>query len=39
MELSSEKGASNWLTTLLIEEFSFSLHKGAFTDALTLEYS
>ena len=34
MEVASERGASNWLTSLPIEEFGFCLHKGAFTDAL-----
>ena len=38
MDLASEKGASNWLTTLPIQEFGFSLHKGAFADALALRY-
>ena len=38
MELASERGASNWLTSLPIEEFGFCLHKGAFTDALVLRY-
>ncbi|KAF3980765.1 MAG: hypothetical protein HFP76_00405 [Methylococcales symbiont of Iophon sp. n. MRB-2018] len=38
MELASEKGASNWLTSLPIEEFGFCLHKGAFMDALALRY-
>ena len=38
MDLASERGASNWLTALPIEEFGFSLHKGAFTDALALRY-
>jgi hypothetical protein len=38
MELAAERGASNWLTTLPIDEFGFSLHKGAFTDALALRY-
>ena len=36
--LAEEKGASSWLTTLPIEEHSFSLHKGAFSDALALRY-
>ena len=27
LELASEKGASTWLTTLLVEEFGFTLHK------------
>ena len=38
MDLSQEKGASNWLTTLPVEEFGFHLHKGAFRDALALRY-
>ena len=38
MELASEKGASTWLTTLLVEEFGFTLHKSAFHDALALRY-
>ena len=38
MDLSQEKGASNWLTMLPVEEFGFSLHKGAFRDALALRY-
>ena len=38
MELASKKGASNWLTTFPIEEFGFSLHKGAFANALALRY-
>lgn len=33
-----EKGASTWLTSLPLEEFGFSLHKGAFRDALALCY-
>ena len=36
--LAEEKGASSWLTTLPIEEHGFSLHKGAFSDALALWY-
>ena len=39
MEVSSEKGASTWLSTLLIEEHGFALHKGAFRDALFLNQS
>ena len=39
MHLSQEKGTSNWLTVLPIEEFGFSLHKGAFRNALALRYS
>ena len=38
MVLAQEKGASNWLTTLPVEEFGFCLHKGAFRDALALRY-
>ena len=36
--LASERGPSNWLTCLPIEKFGFSLHKGAFVDALSLHY-
>ena len=38
MDLAQEKGASTWLTVLAVEEFGFSLHKGAFRDALALRY-
>ena len=38
MDLCQEKGASNWLTVLLIEEYGFTLHKTAFRDALALRY-
>ena len=38
MDLSMEKGASNWLTVLPVDEFGFTLHKGAFRDALALHY-
>ena len=38
MNLASEKGASNWLTTLPIDEHGFALHKGAFHDAMALRY-
>ena len=38
MEVSSEKGASSWLSTLLIAEHGFTLHKGEFRDALCLRY-
>ena len=38
LDLASERGASNWLTSLPITEFGFSLHKGAFVDALCLRY-
>ena len=36
--MSSEKGALPWLSVLPIEEHGFSLHRGAFCDALCLRY-
>ena len=36
--LASEKGASSWLTALPLQQHGFSLHKGAFRDALCLRY-
>ena len=33
-ELAREKGSSSWLTVLPIESHGFSLHKGAFRDAI-----
>ena len=39
MDLSMEKGASNWLTVLpVVDEFGFTLHKITFRDALALRY-
>ena len=38
MDLAQEKGASNWLTKLPIDENGFTLHKGAIRDALALRY-
>ena len=38
MSFTQEKGASSWLTAHLIEEFGFTLHKGAFRDAIVLRY-
>ena len=38
MTTSTEKGTSSWLSTLPIEEHGFTLHKGAFRDALCLRY-
>ena len=38
VEISSEKGASSWLTALPIEEHGFLLHKGEFHDAMQLRY-
>ena len=37
-ELAQEKGASIWLSSLPLNEHGFSLHKGAFRDALALRY-
>ena len=38
MELSKEKGASTWLSSLPIDDHGFALHKSAFRDALSLRY-
>ena len=38
MDLAQEKGASSWPSALPHEEFGFTLHKGAFRDALALRY-
>ena len=38
MDLAQEKGASSWLTSLPLEEFGLTLHKGAFRDAIALRY-
>ena len=38
IELASEKGASNWLTVIPIDEMGFTLNKGEFRDALKLRY-
>ena len=38
VELASEKGASNWLTVISIDEMGFSLNKGEFRDTLKLRY-
>ena len=38
VNLSKEKGASSWLTTLLLKTHGFTLHKQAFRDALSLRY-
>ena len=38
IELASEKGVSNWLTVLPLQEHNFSLHKTAFHDAVALRY-
>ena len=34
----TKTGASSWLTALPVEEHGFSLHKGAFRDAICLCY-
>ena len=36
VELASEKGASNWLTVIPIDEMSLTLNKGKIRDALKL---
>ena len=38
MILASERGAFYWLTTLLLAEHGFTLHKSALQDALALRY-
>ena len=35
-ELAQEKGGSNWLTALPLNKHGFTLHKGAFQDAIAL---
>ena len=39
MDYASEKGASNWVSVLLIQEQNFHMHKSSFRDALGLRYS
>ena len=34
----SERGASSWLTTILVAEHGFTLHKQDFRDALSFRY-
>lgn len=38
LTVSQERGASAWLAALPLERLGFSLHKGAFKDALALRY-
>ena len=38
MILAEEKGASAWLNNIPIKEHGFTLHKGAFRDAIALRY-
>ena len=34
-----ERGASSWLSALLLEQYGFALHKGEFIDAICLRYA
>ena len=38
LECAQEKGASNWVTAIPLEEYDYFLHKGDFRDALSLRY-
>ena len=38
VDLAKEKGASSWLSVLPLDDHGFSLHKGAFKDAICLRY-
>ena len=38
VDLAKEKGASSWMSVLPLEDHGFSLHKGAFHDAIHLRY-
>ena len=38
MDFGGEKGASHWLVVLPLSEHGFTLHKGAFRDAIKLRY-
>ena len=38
VDLAKEKGASSWLSVLPLDDHDFSLHKGAFKDAICLRY-
>ena len=38
VDLAKEKGASSWLSVLPLDDHGFSLHKGAFKDAISLRY-
>ena len=37
-QAAQEKGTSSWLSALPIKSFGFALHKGAFKDAVALQY-
>ena len=39
VEQAKEKGASSWLSTLLLQEQGFALNKGEFRDALAIRYN
>ena len=39
IELSSEKGASSWLTSLPLKEYGFCLNKQEFMDAIAMRYN
>ena len=39
VKLAQDKGSSNWLTTLPLEKYGFSLNKSEFHDALSLRYN
>ena len=39
VEQAKEKGASNWLSTLPLEDQGFTLNKGEFRDALAIRYN
>ena len=38
VNLAAEKGASNWLAVLPVDEHGFYLHKTAFRDAIGLRF-
>ena len=38
IDIACEKGASSWLSALPIREHGFDLHKGAFRDAICIQY-
>ena len=38
VELAMEKGASKWLTVIMIKEMNFNLNKREFRDAIKLRY-
>ena len=38
VELTTEKGSSNWLTVIPLKEFDYNLNKKEFSDAIKLRY-